>query len=503
MKLTNETVSLLDPKIVLISKLNTRQPKKADVAELMETIKNSGQITPAVARPHPTKPGHYELATGARRKVACEALKITLKVVIREITDAEFEDMILIDNLQREDPDPMSEATLIERRLAAGAMPTEIAAKYGKSETWLKRRMKLTCLTAAVREAWKPEGYMAHYTTEMMEYVGTLLEHDQDELAASRWDHEVTLSALIHSTTRSGHDLADVAWLDDPCSFIAGCGPGCATDTSKGLFPDPDSACGTCLNGACFKKRQSLVRTAKMSDVLADRPITDFIVFSSRGYGDTFSHDGKEAKCLPSWKLKEHYTIAKKSGPNTLLGLDVGDLDQPAVIHIKRKVDNNGTTADATVGKKESREDRLTSKRLSVMNQLIDNEVIDAKIPTGVSMLRLAAAFGMNTSRTIADETAWQSLYSGGNEMTALGWKGDQGTAEQVIWDTIRPILRKRLNYQTGKDLLREERRTNMVRTAMLLGMDYEAEWQKICTKDVTVPKSWGPGIDPVTLKAA
>ena len=258
MKPTTETVSLLDPKTVLISKLNTRQPKKADVAELMETIKNSGQITPAVARPHPTKPGHFELAAGARRKVACEALKIQLKCVIRALTDTELEDMNLIDNLQREDPDPMSEALLIERRLAAGAQPTEIAAKYGKSETWLKRRMKLIGLTESAREAWKTDGNMAHYTTEMMEYVGTLPEADQDELAADPWDHEVTLAGLIQQTTRSGHKLEGVAWLDDPASFITGCGPGCATDTSKGLRP-------SCAKAVCHFCSQAAQRASILS----------------------------------------------------------------------------------------------------------------------------------------------------------------------------------------------------------------------------------------------
>jgi ParB/RepB/Spo0J family partition protein len=504
MKPTTETVSLLDPKTVLISKLNTRQPKKADVAELMETIKNSGQITPAIARPHPTKPGHFELAAGARRKVACEALKIQLKCVIRALTDTELEDMILIDNLQREDPDPMSEAVLIERRLAAGAQPSEIAAKYGKSETWLKRRMKLIGLTEAAREAWKADGNMEHYTTEMMEYVGTLPEMDQNELAANHWDHEVTLAGLIQQTTRSGHDLEGVAWLDDPCSFITGCGPGCATDTAKGLFPDPEATCGTCLNSACFRKRQSLVRAAKMADALASRPLTDFIVFRGSGYSDTFSHDDKNHKCLPSWKLKEHYTVAQKAGPSTLLGLDVGDPDQPAVVHLKRKATSKDDPADApAVGQKDSREDRLTGKRLAVMNQLIDNEVTDAKIPAGISMLRLAAAFGMNSSRSYqTDEEAWHSLDSGG-KVPSFGYQGGESTPEQVVWDTIRPILRKRLNFQAGKELLAEHRRNNMVRTAMLLGMDYEDEWRKICEKDVPVPKSWGEGIDPVTLVVA
>ena len=58
--------------------------------------------------------------------------------------------------------------------VASGTAPGEIAAKYGKSETWLKRRMKLTGLTAKARDAWGEGENFSHYSTEMMEYIGTL-----------------------------------------------------------------------------------------------------------------------------------------------------------------------------------------------------------------------------------------------------------------------------------------------------------------------------------------
>lgn len=51
MNTTTENVVKLDPKTVHISKLNTRQPKKEDVGELMESIRATGQITPAIVRP--------------------------------------------------------------------------------------------------------------------------------------------------------------------------------------------------------------------------------------------------------------------------------------------------------------------------------------------------------------------------------------------------------------------------------------------------------------------
>lgn len=500
MKPSTETVQLLDPKTVLISKLNTRQPKKADVAELMETIRHNGQITPAIARPHPTKPGHYELAAGARRKVACEALKIDLKTVVRALSDTELEDMILIDNLQREDPDPMAEARLIERRLASGTAPGEIAAKYGKSETWLKRRMKLTGLTAKARDAWGEGENFSHYSTEMMEYIGTLPPAAQDELAEDTYDTYFTLQELIQAFTRQGHKLDGVEWLHDPASFIAGCGPGCASNDADSLFPDPENTCGTCLNSECFRKRLELIRTAKMADVLAGRQISDFICIRTKGYSDQFTHGGKDHRCLPEWKVREHYTIAKKAGPDTMPGLDVTNMENPAIIHLKLKAGSkDAPTTGSAPGKKESREDKLTAKRLTAMNQLIDNEVTDAPIPAGIPMLRLAAAFGMNTSRLTPSDSAWDSLDSH-SDVPGLNYCGGRVTPEQAVWDTIRPILRKRLSFATGKELLEDHRRTEMTRLAALVGMDYPSIWKTICEKEVPIPKSWGPGIDPITM---
>jgi len=107
---TTEMIQRWPTEKVLVSEKNTRQPKAKDCQELILSIKTTGQSTPAIARPHPTKEGFLELAAGARRRTACHALGIDLAVVVRQLTDAELEDLILTENLQREDPDPESEA---------------------------------------------------------------------------------------------------------------------------------------------------------------------------------------------------------------------------------------------------------------------------------------------------------------------------------------------------------------------------------------------------------
>ena len=80
---------------------------------------------------------------------------------------------------------------------------------------------------------------------------------------------------------------------------------------------------------------------------------------------------------------------------------------------------------------------------------------------------------------------------------------GKDDTPENVIWFSVRTVIRKRLFFHKNGDLLISWNRTEMEKIAWLIGFDYEGEWRKICTTDLPVPKSWGAGIDAITLKPA
>ena len=508
-----ETVQSIDTKMVLVSKLNTRQPKAADVAELIASIRAGGQISPAIVRPAANKPGHYELAAGARRMVACAALKIPLQAIVRDIPDGEFEDMILTDNLQRVDPDPMQEAVLIERRLAAGVPASEIAARYGKSETWLKRRMKLVALTQDAREAWVPDGAFSHFTVEMMEFIGTLPATDQNHLADSAWDMREfgTLADLLRSHRNRAKDLEKVTWLNDPASFIEGCGPGCATNSAESLFPDPDHACGQCTNGDCFRKREQKFADSKLAAALHDSPVADFIFFKSKSHANEITYAGAPLKVMPAWTFRDHYTLVKKAAPGTLQAINLEDPLNPVLCWLKPKVDAKGkATAPASAKPKESREDRLTGKRLAALNEQLHEHLEKSAEPPGdVPILHIAAAFGMNANRGSClsercHKEAWESLDSTCKVACFGGYGATKtGPRENILWEAVLPLLKSRIACHTNRDLLPKWKQAEMKRIADLTGFPHETAWLEICNKTVPIPKSWGPGLDPVTLKKA
>ena len=92
---------------------NRAQPRKnfddASLAELSQSIAQHGVLQPLLVRP--MADGSYQLVAGERRWRASRLAGLTeVPVVIREMTDREAAELALIENLQREDLNPMEEA---------------------------------------------------------------------------------------------------------------------------------------------------------------------------------------------------------------------------------------------------------------------------------------------------------------------------------------------------------------------------------------------------------
>jgi ParB family chromosome partitioning protein len=123
---------------ISLIKLPPQQPRRYFDGEKMEqltqSVKNHGIIEPLLVRPlH----GMYELVAGERRYRAAQKLKLTkVPVIIRELTDQEALELTLVENLHREDLNPVEETEGILQL---------IALRIGKSSDQviqLLRRMK-------------------------------------------------------------------------------------------------------------------------------------------------------------------------------------------------------------------------------------------------------------------------------------------------------------------------------------------------------------------------
>lgn len=100
-----DAVVPLDPARIDHSRIADRIPIDVDPAfdQLVASISENGQQVPILVRPHPTSPGRYQIAYGRRRLRAAEKLGLSVKAIVRNLTD---NDMIVAqgrENLDRKD----------------------------------------------------------------------------------------------------------------------------------------------------------------------------------------------------------------------------------------------------------------------------------------------------------------------------------------------------------------------------------------------------------------
>ena len=134
---------------------NHEQPRTAmddsKLDKLAQSIKASGIIQPILVRRHPT--GKYEIVAGERRwRAAQRAGLLKVPVVVRDVPDNKRLELALIENVQREDLNPIEEASAY-RRLAQEFRMTqeEIAGAVGKDRATVANYQRLLTLPAEVQ----------------------------------------------------------------------------------------------------------------------------------------------------------------------------------------------------------------------------------------------------------------------------------------------------------------------------------------------------------------
>ena len=89
-----------------------------EVESLAASIKAQGLIEPIVVRKQPTKQGTYEIICGERRWRASQLAELdTIPAVIREVSDEVALALALIENIQRENLNPVEESMALKRLL--------------------------------------------------------------------------------------------------------------------------------------------------------------------------------------------------------------------------------------------------------------------------------------------------------------------------------------------------------------------------------------------------
>lgn len=143
--------------IVDINKVepNRDQPRKNfdedALYELAESIKNVGLLQPILVQ---DRDSYYEIIAGERRWRACKIAGLKkIPVIIRKFTELEIVEISIIENIQREDLNPIEEALAYKRLLDEfNLKQDEVAEKVSKNRTTITNSLRLLKLCDDVRQ---------------------------------------------------------------------------------------------------------------------------------------------------------------------------------------------------------------------------------------------------------------------------------------------------------------------------------------------------------------
>lgn len=132
---------------------NPYQPRKEfdgeKLDELAQSIKENGLIQPIIVRQSPVI--GYEILAGERRyRASLLAGLRSIPAVVKQLSDQEMMVQSIIENLQRENLNPIEEARAYESLVEKGFTHAEIADKMGKSRPYISNSIRLLSLPDAI-----------------------------------------------------------------------------------------------------------------------------------------------------------------------------------------------------------------------------------------------------------------------------------------------------------------------------------------------------------------
>lgn len=246
-------LALIDP-----SPMNPRKhfdPVK--MKELAASITEKGVIQPIVVRP---KGKRFEIVAGERRWRGSQiAKKETIPGIVRDLDDKSAIEIQTIENLQREDVNPIDEAVgfwLLHKE--HGYSVKQLADKIGKTERYVARRMVLTAL---VKELWKPlqEGILLIGVAEI---IAPLPKDAQKEfIEANKWQMKegetVSVAEARRFLNRASYDLKNAPWELDDAKLLPAIGACLTCPKRAGSNPTlfEGLTADTCTDKSCFRAK--------------------------------------------------------------------------------------------------------------------------------------------------------------------------------------------------------------------------------------------------------
>jgi len=165
------------------------------IQSLAKSIKSLGLLQPIVVVQKGKK---YEIIAGHRRYLACKKIKLRrIPALISEEPDEKRAEMMLAENLIREDLSPVEVALVISKmRHDLGYATGKIASKLGKTTTWVRNQMKILDYPDDIQQALHFRGINAGVAGELakiedkddrLRYTGEAIENGSSKKVVKYW----------------------------------------------------------------------------------------------------------------------------------------------------------------------------------------------------------------------------------------------------------------------------------------------------------------------------
>ncbi len=197
---------------------NRAQPRKqfdeAALAELADSIAQHGVIQPLLVRP--LADGTYQLVAGERRWRASRMAGLTeVPVTVREMTDKEAAQLALIENLQREDLNPMEEANGYRTLMETYELTQEETARVvNKSRPAVANALRLLNLPTAVAGLVESGRLSAGHARTVLAF-----ETEEEQTAAA--EEAVTKGLSVRELERMAKNAKKKAAAEKPVTAFA------------------------------------------------------------------------------------------------------------------------------------------------------------------------------------------------------------------------------------------------------------------------------------------
>ena len=307
-------IELINPLLIAENAMNPRRFfTKESVQELSESIRNQGLLQPITVRPFPEMkieaPKHlkgkpcYQIVCGARRyKASILAGLETIPCIVREMTDEEAFDAMITENLQRKDVEPMDEARAFNELHKRGTSFEELAARFGKSVSFIRLRIKLNDLVPELAELLEKKELQISHAQELckldVEHQTELFntKYSENAQSYSKWNEKSLKD--IKNYIESDFRHLDKAIFDksdcENCEFRCG---------ANALFAEYSQ--DKCTHSTCYEDKEKYHYTSLIEGKV------------SQGYllvSDESMHSDMQEFCK---ELENTYQIRKKNYKNS------------------------------------------------------------------------------------------------------------------------------------------------------------------------------------------